>query len=120
MFGRERRLDFGCIRFMICILCASPGGMEMMNLYVMTVFRIKDLSPGCMYAVTFCAMLGDIKGNNSPPTNFSTLPAEPEAPASPRAMSKTRSSIQVCGTIHYFLCSRFYVFHVWCVVLVAS
>jgi hypothetical protein len=75
--------------------------------------RVKDLKPGSLYAITYCAMLGESKGNTCPPTNFTTLPAEPDVPGNPRAVSRSRSSIQVNTkqnkqTKNIFLKRRFY------------
>lgn len=38
-------------------------------------------------------MLNDLKGNSSTPTNFTTLCAEPDAPDSPKASKRDRTSI---------------------------
>jgi len=57
--------------------------------------RVKDLRPGSLYAITYCAILGDVKGNTSNPASFTTLPAEPDPPASPKPVSRSRSTIQV-------------------------
>lgn len=59
------------------------------------ICRVKDLKPGTTYAIQYCAMIGDVKGQPSTPTSFNTLPAEPEPPQSPKAVSRTRSTIQV-------------------------
>ncbi len=59
------------------------------------ICRVKDLKPGTTYAIQYCAMIGDAKGQPSTPTSFNTLPAEPEPPHSPKAVSRTRSTIQV-------------------------
>ncbi|CAL8127421.1 unnamed protein product [Orchesella dallaii] len=57
--------------------------------------RVKDLKPGTMYAIQYCAMVGDVKGQPSTPANFNTLPAEPDPPLSPKVVSRSRSSIQL-------------------------
>jgi hypothetical protein len=57
--------------------------------------RVKDLRPGALYAITYCAMLGEAKGSTSSPAEFSSLCAEPDAPAGPKAVARSRSSIQV-------------------------
>ncbi len=50
---------------------------------------------GSVYAIKYCAMLGDVKGNTCTPTTLTTPAAEPEPPSCPRPISRTRSSISV-------------------------
>ncbi|XP_035704090.1 fibronectin type-III domain-containing protein 3A isoform X3 [Folsomia candida] len=57
--------------------------------------RVKDLKPGSVYAITYCSMLGDVKGNTCNATNFSTLAAEPDPPGCPRPVSRSRSSMML-------------------------
>ncbi|CAG7731816.1 unnamed protein product [Allacma fusca] len=56
--------------------------------------RVKDLKPGTIYAISYCALLNDMKGSMSVATNFTTLPDVPDPPSSLRAVSRSRSSIQ--------------------------
>lgn len=55
--------------------------------------RVKDLKPGTSYGISFCAMLNDVKGSTSTPTFFTTLPGEPDAPLSPRGVTRNRNSL---------------------------
>jgi len=55
--------------------------------------RVKDLKPGTMYAISYCSMLNDVKGSTSTATSFTTLPSEPDPPASPRATTRSRNSL---------------------------
>lgn len=57
--------------------------------------RIQDLRPGTEYCVCVTAWLEGVAGNASEPTLIRTPPCEPDPPAMPKLITRTRTALQL-------------------------
>lgn len=57
--------------------------------------RIQDLRAGQEYHVCLAAHLDDVHGETTDPVLFKTPPREPDAPATPKVLAKSKNSLQL-------------------------
>ncbi|XP_018592878.1 fibronectin type-III domain-containing protein 3A-like isoform X2 [Scleropages formosus] len=71
----------------------SDGVFSPIYLGLETTFTVEDLRPATAYYIKVCASCGSVKGPSSEVADFTTMCAPPEAPAPPRVILHSKSTL---------------------------